>query len=191
MEGCTPMLNSYIKQKFNTLLVVDGVTPDKYDDLIILYDAISPSILITDISLPCINSFNYTNKEPINIDDKLYIHNPSTLIYINDNNENILISPSSVISSNNKFKLVCFLGPTFYGQPLIRKTWFGITNNIPWCMNGGQNTNHLWWSLLMFNKDTNILEAGIHSFAWLMFNSPGMNLKENNPQSIFNYSKIK
>ena len=43
----------------------------------------------------------------------------------------------------------------------------------------------------MFNKDRNILEAGIHSFAWLMFNSPGMNLKENNPQSIFNYSKIK
>lgn len=148
-------------------MMFDGVRPSQYNEVKIFIDSIGPDIIISDKDIPNLEIFNFNSQIPVKIDN-IFIHNDKTIndercIY-DPNYKNIMLTNS--FSKDIKADLVCLLGQDYYGLPIRENTWFGKNNGISCVTCGGQPTPHLWWVLLLFEKNTNILKWGFHSFAW-------------------------
>ena len=169
-------------------MIFDGIRPPQYDEAKIFVESMGPDIVICDKNVPGMETFNFNSHVPVKIDN-IFIHNNKTIsdercIY-DPNYKNILLTNS--FDKDIKMDLVCLLGPEYYGLPIREKTWFGKNSGISCVTCGGQPTQQLWWALLLFEKMTNKLKWGFHSFAWSFAGDENKCCleKRNNKNTIF------
>lgn len=183
-----PQINPDIQNNFVSILISDLLRPEHYEELEILAYSLGPDILITDKPVPFASAFTLESTKPASLNNGLIeIHNDITigniiqhenLIHVTDNN-------TPHINSN----LTCLLGKNFYQSPFKHETWFGRIKGTPAITVGGQPSDHLWWVLLLFGKESNMLEWGLHNMEWL-FQCAKYQKMPSNKHNIFFPSKL-
>lgn len=163
-------MNPDSKKHCYILFITDGINDIHHEQqLKHITDVISPDIIITDKPVKNITTFNFFSEKSINLDSDIVINN----IHhdIDKNKKNIIIANDITHNNFTTFSplLICGLGQRYNNYCNTYRQWFGRFNNLPWIIQGGQQTDHLSFVIIYIHKKTKQLQSGLHSFEWMFF----------------------